>query len=75
MSPHNFDELYLIDNYMQVSFDGGKTFTRMNESEKHVDNHTHLKTDKNYLLVGCDGGLYESFDKTKNWKFIDKFYP
>ena len=38
-SPHNFDELYLADNYMQVSFDGGKTFTRMNESEKHVDNH------------------------------------
>jgi exonuclease VII small subunit len=28
-------------------------------------------SDKNYLLVGCDGGLYESFDKTKNWKFID----
>ena len=24
---------------MQVSNDGGKTFTRMNESEKHVDNH------------------------------------
>ena len=72
-SPHNFDELYLADNYMQVSFDGGKTFTRMNESEKHVDNHAiaFKKTDKNYLLVGCDGGLYESFDKTKNWKFID----
>ena len=58
---------------MQVSYDGGKTFTRMNESEKHVDNHAvaFKKTDKNYLLVGCDGGLYESFDKTKNWKFID----
>jgi len=72
-SPHNFDELYLADNYMQVSYDGGKTFTRMNESEKHVDNHAiaFKKTDKNYLLVGCDGGLYESFDKTENWKFID----
>ncbi|MAO71791.1 MAG: glycosyl hydrolase [Flavobacteriales bacterium] len=72
-SPHNFDELYLADNYMQVSYDGGKTFSRMNESEKHVDNHAiaFKKTDKNYLLVGCDGGLYESFDKTKNWKFID----
>ena len=72
-SPHNFDEIYLADNYMQVSYDGGKTFTRMNESEKHVDNHAlaFKKTDKNYLLVGCDGGLYESFDKTKNWKFID----
>ena len=72
-SPHNFDEIYLADNYMQVSFDGGKTFSRMNESEKHVDNHAvaFKKDDPNYILVGCDGGLYESFDKTKNWKFVD----
>jgi photosystem II stability/assembly factor-like uncharacterized protein len=72
-SPHNFDELYLADNYMQVSKDGGKTFTRMNEKEKHVDNHAvaFKKDDPNYILVGCDGGLYESFDQTKNWKFID----
>ena len=72
-SPHNFDEIYLADNYMQVSFDGGKTFSRMNESEKHVDNHAvaFKKDDPNYILVGCDGGLYESFDKTQNWKFID----
>jgi photosystem II stability/assembly factor-like uncharacterized protein len=72
-SPHNFDEIYFADNYMQVSFDGGKTFKRMNESEKHVDNHAvaFKKNDPNYILVGCDGGLYESFDKTENWKFID----
>jgi photosystem II stability/assembly factor-like uncharacterized protein len=72
-SPHNFDELYLADNYMQISHDGGKTFQRMNETDKHVDNHAvaFKKNDPNYILVGCDGGLYESFDKTKNWKFID----
>ena len=73
VSPHNYDEIYLADNYMQVSYDGGKTFERMNESEKHVDNHAvaFKKNDPNYILVGCDGGLYESFDRTKNWKFID----
>lgn len=72
-SPHKFDHLYLANNYMLESFDGGKTFTQMNESEKHVDNHAvaFRKNDPNYILVGCDGGLYESFDKTKNWKFID----
>ena len=72
-SPHNYDEIYLADNYMQVSFDGGKTFSRMNETEKHVDNHAvaFKSSDENYILVGCDGGLYESFDKTQNWKFID----
>ncbi len=72
-SPHQFDHLYLANNYMLVSTDGGKTFEQMNESEKHVDNHAvaFRKDDPNYILVGCDGGLYESFDKTKNWKFID----
>jgi photosystem II stability/assembly factor-like uncharacterized protein len=73
VSPHNFDELYLANNYMLVSSDGGKTFKQMNEKQKHVDNHAvaFKKDDPNYILVGCDGGLYESFDKTKNWKFID----
>ncbi|MBL6668664.1 MAG: glycosyl hydrolase [Flavobacteriaceae bacterium] len=73
VSPHHFDELYLANNYMLESFDGGKTFQQMNESEKHVDNHAvaFKKDDPNYILVGCDGGLYESFDKTKNWKYID----
>ncbi len=72
-SPHQFDELYLVNNYMLVSSDGGKTFNQMNEQEKHVDNHAiaFKKDDPNYILVGCDGGLYESFDKTKNWKFVD----
>lgn len=72
-SPHNYNEIYLADNYMQVSYDGGKTFQRMNENEKHVDNHAvaFKMSDPNYILVGCDGGLYESFDHTKNWKYID----
>ena len=72
-SPHKFDEVYLVDNYMQVTFDGGKNFSRMNEKEKHVDNHAiaFKKDDPNYILIGCDGGIYESFDKTINWKFIN----
>jgi photosystem II stability/assembly factor-like uncharacterized protein len=72
-SPHKFDEIYLANNYMLISSDGGKTFKQMNEEEKHVDNHAvaFKKDDPNYILVGCDGGLYESFDNTKNWKFID----
>ena len=58
---------------MQVTFDGGKNFSRMNEKEKHVDNHAiaFKKDDPNYILIGCDGGIYESFDKTINWKFIN----
>ncbi len=72
-SPHHFERLYLVDVRMQISEDGGKTFKRMKEEYKHSDNHAiaFKKEDPNYLLVGTDGGLYETFDLTKNWRFID----
>jgi photosystem II stability/assembly factor-like uncharacterized protein len=72
-SPHVFDKLYLVDVRMQVSEDGGKTFRRMKESHKHSDNHAiaFRKDDPNYMLVGTDGGLYETFDNTENWRFIN----
>ncbi|MCK8524084.1 glycosyl hydrolase [Aquimarina sp. D1M17] len=72
-SPHHFERLYLVDVRMQISDDGGKTFKRMKEEHKHSDNHAiaFKKNDPNYLLVGTDGGLYESFDLTNSWKFVD----
>ncbi len=72
-SPHAFDRIYLVDVRMQISDDGGKTFRQMNEENKHVDNHAiaFREDDPDYLLVGTDGGIYESFDLTKNWRFID----
>ena len=56
-----------------VSEDGGKTFYEMKENNKHSDNHALVfkSKDPNYLLFGSDGGLYESFDNTENWKFIN----
>ena len=71
-SPHQFDRIYLADVRMQVSNDGGKTFTRMKEQFKHVDNHAlaFRMDDPDYLLAGCDGGLYESFDLAENWRYV-----
>ncbi len=72
-SPHKFDRLYLMDAWMQTSEDGGKTFTRVNRDHKHGDNHAiaFRADDPDYLLVGTDGGLYESFDLAKNWRFME----
>lgn len=72
-SPHAFDRIYLMDVRIQVSDDGGKTFRRLNESDKHSDNHSlaFRADDPDYLLAGTDGGIYESFDLAKTWRFID----
>jgi len=71
-SPHQFDRIYLVDVRMQISDDGGKTFRKMKEEHKHSDNHslTFRKNDPDYLLVGTDGGIYESFDLAENWRFV-----
>lgn len=71
-SPHKFDRLYLMDVRAQVSEDGGKTFSRMPEKHKHSDNHAMAfrADDPDYLLFGCDGGVYESFDLGQNWRYM-----
>lgn len=71
-SPHHEGKLFLMNNYVQISDNHGKTFYRMNERNKHVDSHAMAfkPSDPNYVLFGTDGGLYESFDLTKSWKYI-----
>jgi len=72
-SPHHFDEIYLMDVRIQVSYDGGKSFERLQEEEKHSDNHAiaFRHDDPDYLLIGTDGGVYESYDKAQTWHFFD----
>ncbi len=69
--PKNPDRVYSMDTYMMVSEDGGKTFARAGETFKHVDNHALWidPADTDYLLAGCDGGVYESFDRGSSWHF------
>ncbi len=71
-SPHAEGRIYLVDVRMQVSDDGGKTFRRLPEKDKHSDNHSiaFRADDPDYLLVGTDGGIYETFDLAKTWRFV-----
>jgi len=71
-SPHVFDRVYLANVRVKVSDNGGKDFYTMKEKRKHSDNHAMVfkKGDPNYILVGTDGGIYETFDNTENWKFV-----
>lgn len=71
-SPHVFDRIYLMDVRIQVSHDGGKTFQPLKEEYKHSDNHAiaFLPDRPDYLLVGCDGGLYQSHDHGQHWQYF-----
>jgi photosystem II stability/assembly factor-like uncharacterized protein len=71
-SPHAEGRIYLVDVRLQVSDDGGKTFRRVEEKDKHSDNHAiaFRADDPDYLLVGTDGGIYETFDLAKTWRFV-----
>ncbi|MGE5352541.1 MAG: VPS10 domain-containing protein [Acidobacteriota bacterium] len=79
--PKDPDRVYAMDTYLMVTDDGGKTFRQLGERFKHVDNHAMWidPNNTNYYLVGCDGGIYESFDRGQMWNFksnlpVTQFY-
>lgn len=79
--PVNENKLYSLDTWAMVSENAGKSFSQLGEKSKHVDNHALYVFPENtkHLLMGCDGGLYESFDGAKTWNFkanlpVTQFY-
>jgi photosystem II stability/assembly factor-like uncharacterized protein len=71
VDPANADRIYIQNVNIMVSDDGGRTLTALGTRNKHVDNHDIWVDPKNnnHYLVGCDGGLYESFDRAATWVF------
>jgi photosystem II stability/assembly factor-like uncharacterized protein len=79
--PKHLDRVYSVDVQMQVTEDGGRTFRSIQGRSMHVDNHAVWidPDDTDHLLVGNDGGLYETRDRGGNWHFfgnlpITQFY-
>jgi len=71
-SPHKLDLVYQMDVRIHVTEDGGKTFVQLGEPHKHSDNHSLVfdPDDSEYLLVGSDGGIYETWDHGRSWRFV-----
>ncbi|HEU4434253.1 MAG TPA: hypothetical protein VFR51_12805 [Pyrinomonadaceae bacterium] len=69
--PKEVDRIYVMNVFLMVSDDGGRTLRRLGERNKHVDNHDIWIDPNNtdHYLVGCDGGIYESFDRGQTWDF------
>ncbi|WP_223550713.1 glycosyl hydrolase [Aestuariivivens sp. NBU2969] len=79
--PIDTETVYSMNTWLNVSYDGGKTFTQVGETYKHVDNHCMWINPNNnqHWLVGCDGGIYETFNAGKHWDFkenlpVTQFY-
>jgi photosystem II stability/assembly factor-like uncharacterized protein len=70
--PHRPGRIYAVDVWIHVTDDDGHTWSRVNSRFKHVDNHEIVfdPDDPDYLMVGTDGGLYESFDGSRSWRFV-----
>ncbi len=84
-SPQYYNEIYVdpadenrvisMDVRNMVTNDGGISWEALGEKNKHVDNHALWVDPDNtdYYLAGCDGGIYESWDRGQNWIFKSNF--
>lgn len=81
-SPVDADRVYQMDVFLHETRDGGRSFTMVGDGvQSHTDNHALWidPTDQEHLIVGNDGGLYESFDAGITWRFfanlpVSQFY-
>jgi photosystem II stability/assembly factor-like uncharacterized protein len=70
--PYNPDKIYLPDTYTMYSLDGGKTLQRVGLKYRHVDDHAFWidKDMVDHFMIGGDGGLYETYDGGKNFRWF-----
>ncbi|MFC1726270.1 WD40/YVTN/BNR-like repeat-containing protein [candidate division KSB1 bacterium] len=79
--PQDVDKVYSVETRTQVTEDGGRTWRSLGGSYRHVDDHALWiePEDTKHILIGGDGGIYESFDGGANWLFkcnlpVTQFY-
>jgi len=79
--PIDVDKVYSVETISHVTLDGGKTWSRIGNNSRHVDDHALWidPKDTKHFLIGGDGGVYESFDGGKNYVFktnlpVTQFY-
>ncbi len=75
VDPENEKRVYVLGFMLHVSDDSGKTFQE--NFFKHVHSDCHALAidakDTKHIILGTDGGVYQSFDGGTLWQFVNKF--
>lgn len=72
VDPENENRIYNLNSRVMISEDGGRSFQGM-PGEVHPDFHAMWldPADGRHLLVGTDGGVFESRDRAATWRIFD----
>jgi len=80
VDPNNDQRIWVLGDEMFVSEDGGRTFRtdliiRTDRSKRRVHGDYHAMwinpSNSDHMVIGSDGGIYFSYDRGKNWDFIN----
>lgn len=74
IDPNDPERIYIGGVSFGMSEDGGKTFQEGDAAEGiHVDHHAlWINPDNsNHLILGSDGGISESWDRSSHWRHIN----
>lgn len=79
--PKDVDKVYSMETVSKYTEDGGKTWENLGRSDRHVDDHALWidPNDTKHLIIGGDGGVYETFDAGDKWLYksnlpVTQFY-
>jgi len=72
VDPANENRLYSLHSRVNVSEDGGKSFSTLIDYNIHLDHHAWWihPQDPSFMIDGNDGGLAITRDKGKNWRHV-----
>nr|WP_321409753.1 YCF48-related protein [uncultured Carboxylicivirga sp.] len=70
--PVEFDKVYSVETFSYYTKDGGKTWNRLSNKDRHVDDHALWVNpeDNNNIMIGGDGGVYISYDSGELWRQV-----
>lgn len=74
IDPSDASRVYVLGISFHRSTDGGKTFDTRGGAGTHPDHHALWidPHDPDHLILGNDGGVYQTWDRCATWDFLDR---